>query len=225
MAVEDFIKKGYLPEALVNYIALLGWSPGKDEEILSMEELIELFDLERVNKSGAVFDVNKLKWMNGHYIRGATTERITQLSIPYLLDSGYITKEDIENRYDWIEMMVESLKDKISILSEIPERAELFFKDEIIFENQECEKILQGEQIPILVEALKEKIASTKDLNPQAAIDIFKEIQKEKGIKGKNLFMPVRIMLTGQMQGPDLMKIITVLGKESILNRLDNLKK
>ncbi|HHT50901.1 MAG TPA: glutamate--tRNA ligase [Eubacteriaceae bacterium] len=225
VAVEDFIKKGYLPEALVNYIALLGWSPGKDEEILSMEELIELFDLERVNKSGAVFDVNKLKWMNGHYIRGATTERITQLSIPYLLDSGYITKEDIENRYDWIEMMVESLKDKISILSEIPERAELFFKDEIIFENQECEKILQGEQIPILVEALKEKIASTKDLNPQAARDIFKEIQKEKGIKGKNLFMPVRIMLTGQMQGPDLMKIITVLGKESILNRLDNLKK
>ena len=75
VAVEDFIKKGYLPEALVNYIALLGWSPGKDEEILSMEELIELFDLERVNKSGAVFDVNKLKWMNGHYIRGATTER------------------------------------------------------------------------------------------------------------------------------------------------------
>ncbi len=224
VAVEDFIKKGYLPEALVNYIALLGWSPDNNEELLTMEELIELFHLERVNKSGAVFDVNKLKWMNGHYIREASIDRITQLSIPYLLDSGYISNDDINNRYEWIEMMVESLKDKISILSEIPEKAELFFRDEIILENQECEEILKGQQIPILVNTLIEKISSIKDLNPQTSKAIFKEIQKEKGIKGKNLFMPVRIMLTGQMHGPDLMKIITVLGKESIIRRLNNVK-
>ena len=220
VAVEDFMGKGYLPEALVNFIALLGWSPGKDEEIFSMEELIDLFDLKRVNKSGAVFDVNKLNWMNAHYIRETSVERITKLSIPYLLDSGYIKQEDVDNRYEWIEMMIESIKDKVSILSEIPEKAKLFFNDEIIFENEECKEILEGEQIPVLVESFKEKIKNIDHLNPISAKNIFKEIQIEKGIKGKNLYMPVRIMLTGQMHGPDLMKIITVLGKKSIVTRL-----
>lgn len=220
VAVEDFMSKGYLPEALVNFIALLGWSPGKDQEIFSMEELIELFDLERVNKSGAVFDVNKLNWMNAHYIREASVKRITKLSIPYLLDSGYISQDDVDNRYEWIEMMVESLKDKLSILSEISEKAALFFNDEIIFEDEECEEILKGEQISVLIETFREKVKAIDNLNPVSAKAILKEIQKEKGIKGKSLFMPIRIMLTGQMHGPDLMKIITVLGKDSIIKRL-----
>lgn len=220
VAVEDFMKKGYLPEALVNFIALLGWSPGLDKEIFSIKELIELFDLEKVNKSGAVFDVNKLNWMNGHYIREASIERITKLSIPYLLESGYISQEDINTRYEWIEMMVESLKDKVSHLSEIPEKAELFFRDEITLEDHECEEILKGDQVGILLETFREKIEAIDVLNPDSAKKIVKEIQKEKKIKGKNLYMPIRIILTGQMHGPDLMKMIAVLGKDSILKRL-----
>ncbi|WP_306811064.1 glutamate--tRNA ligase [Irregularibacter muris] len=221
VAVEDFMKKGYLPEALVNFIALLGWSPGNEEEIFSIEELGQLFDLERVNKSGAVFDVSKLNWMNAHYIREASVERITKLSIPYLLETGYIQEEDLEKRYEWIEMMVESIKDKVSYLSQIPEQAALFFKDEISLEDQECHDILQGEQIPKLITVFREKIQKTENLDPTIAKGIFKEIQKEEGIKGKNLFMPVRIMLTGQMHGPDLMKIITVLGEKRIVERLN----
>ncbi len=221
VAVEDFIRKGYLPEALINFIALLGWSPGIDQEIFSMDELIELFDLKRVNKSGAIFDINKLNWMNAHYIRESSVERITRLSIPYLLESGHIKQEDIEYRYGWIEMMVESLKDKVSILSEISEKAALFFNDEVTLEDDECRKILDKDHISALVQILKEKISSVEDLTPEVAKKIFKEIQKEHGIKGKDLFMPVRVMLTGQMHGPDLMKIIAVLGVESILNRLE----
>ena len=190
-------------------------------QIFSMDELIELFDLKRVNKSGAIFDINKLNWMNAHYIRESSVERITRLSIPYLLESGHIKQEDIEYRYGWIEMMVESLKDKVSILSEISEKAALFFNDEVTLEDDECRKILDKDHISALVQILKEKISSVEDLTPEVAKKIFKEIQKEHGIKGKDLFMPVRVMLTGQMHGPDLMKIIAVLGVESILNRLE----
>nr|WP_200810740.1 glutamate--tRNA ligase [Garciella nitratireducens] len=220
VAVEDFKKKGYLPEALVNFIALLGWSPKTDQEILSMKELMDSFDLERVNKSGAVFDMNKLNWMNAHYIREASVERITKLAIPYLLESGYISQKDIDNRYEWIEMMVESVKDKIQYLSQIPEQAKLFFKNEISLETEECKEILKGEQVPILLEAFRKKIKEIKTLDPNSAKKVVKEIQKEQGIKGKNLYMPIRIMLTGQMHGPDIMKIIAVLGKERILERL-----
>lgn len=225
VAVEDFMKKGYLPEALVNFIALLGWSPGDEREIFSMAELIEAFDLEKVNKSGAVFDLNKLKWMNGHYIRKASVERITELSIPYLLDAKLITQEDVEHNYEWIKMMIESIKDKVSILSEIPEKASLFFDNDIVLEDEGCREILKGDQIETLIETFKEKVQNMNTVDPMIAKKTMKEIQKEKGIKGKNLFMPIRIMLTGQMHGPDLMKIIAVLGKDSILKRLDYVEK
>src|SRR5699024_887045 len=98
VSVDGFIKEGYLPEAIVNYLALVGWSPKSNEEILYMDELIEQFSFERVAKTGGIFDKEKLNWVNEHYIRGKTADEITDLCIPYLKEAGYITDEDVKNR-------------------------------------------------------------------------------------------------------------------------------
>jgi len=221
VSVEDFRESGYLPEGLVNYLALVGWSPEGNEEILSMEDLIEQFSFERVSKTGGIFDKNKLNWVNGHYIRKSSTERITDLAIPYLIESGYITEEDVENRYDWINTMVSTVQESLSTIKEVPDKVDIFFGKEVELENEEVLEVLKGEQVPTLFAALREELDSVEELDEEFSKRLMKKIQKKTGIKGKNLFMPVRSALTGNLHGPELADVIYVLGKQNILKRID----
>lgn len=221
VAVGDFRKKGYLPEALVNYLALVGWSPESNQEIFSIDELIEQFSFERVSKNGGVFDNDKLDWLNGQYIRNTDTEVLTKLAVPYLLDSGFITDKDVEERWDWICSLVASIKTKISYLSEINEKVEFFFKNEVAFENEETEEMIHGEQVPELFKAFKEELENIEVVDKEFATTIFKTLQNKTGIKGKNLFMPIRALLTGQLHGPEMIDVIYVLGKEKILDKIE----
>ncbi|MFZ5966818.1 MAG: glutamate--tRNA ligase [Bacillota bacterium] len=224
VAVEDFKRKGYLPEGLVNYIALVGWSPEDDQEIFSMEELIEKFSLERVSKSGGVFDTDKLNWINAHYIKQSSVERITDLAIPHLVNSGYITEQEAAEKYDWLKDMVTVLKDRLSYVGEIVDMVDIFFKTEIQPEDEEAEAILKLEHLPQLMDVFTEKVKGADIIDEEFGGKVFKEIQKETGIKGKNLFMPIRVLLTGAVHGPDLPLIIKILGKQNILSRIEYVK-
>ena len=224
VAVEDFMKKGYLPEGLVNYIALVGWSPEDNQEIFSMEELIQKFSLERVSKSGGVFDTDKLNWINAHYIKESPVERITELAIPHLVSSGYIKEEEIHSKYDWIKDVVALLKDRLSYVAEIKDKVDIFFQTEIHPEDQEAEEILGLEHLPQLLEAFEQKIQEVEVVDEEYVKKILKDIQKETGHKGKNLFMPIRVALTGAVHGPDLPLFIKVLGKQNILSRIEYVK-
>lgn len=220
VSVEDFRKRGYLPEALVNYLALVGWSPESNKEIFSMDELIDEFSFERVSKTGGVFDKDKLNWINGQYIRKSDLDRITRLCIPYLLESGYIDESHVKEQYDWIKTMVSTVQESLSYLSEIPEKVKIYFEDEIHPEDQKAEDILKNEGVQSLFDAFKEELDSIESIDHEFAKTIFKKIQKKTGIKGKNLYMPIRVMLTGQVHGPEMVNIILVLGKDKILNRI-----
>jgi nondiscriminating glutamyl-tRNA synthetase len=224
VAVEDFIKKGYLPEALVNYISLVGWSPEDNQEIFSLKELEEKFSLDRVSKSGGIFDVNKLNWVNAHYIKESSIERITDLSIPYLVEAGYITEMEGKAKYDWLKDMVFVLRDSLSYIKEIGVKAELFFKTEIKPEDEEAEKILELEHLPQLLDLFIQKVKETEIIDQDFGGKALKEIQKETGYKGPNLFKPIRVALTGKAHGPDLNMIIKVLGKENMLSRIEYVK-
>ena len=221
VAVGDFRKKGYLPEALVNYIAMVGWAPEDNQEIMSMEELIEKFSLDRVSKSGGVFDVDKLNWVSAHYIREADIDRLTRLCIPYLKEAGLISEEDCSGRYDWIRLVVKVSRDNLSYLSQIGGEAKIFFGKEVAVESEEAMDLLRMEHVPGLLNVLKEKVEGADAINAEFGKTIFKTLKKETGIKGKNLFMPVRIALTGQMHGPEMVEIIEVLGRETIIERID----
>lgn len=227
VSVGDFLKKGYLPEALINFLALLGWSPENEQEIFSMDELIEAFDLSRINKSGAVFDRAKLDWMNAHYIKELPIEELTARMIPYLLNAGYITESDVEKRMPWLEKVGELMRERLNYFAQVPEETKMLFDRNFEITDSESLDILKEETVPVLFNALVEKITESDVVDTERAKAILKEIQKEhkaEKIKGKMLYMPTRIMLTGEMHGPDLTLIMDVLGKEELLLRLDRMR-
>ncbi|WP_026478121.1 glutamate--tRNA ligase [Alkaliphilus transvaalensis] len=224
VAVEDFMKKGYLPEALVNYIALVGWSPEDNQEIFSMAELEEKFSLERVSKSGGVFDVNKLNWVNAHYIKESADERILDLAIPHLVAAGFITEVEAQERYDWLKSMIAVIKEKLSYIAEVTDHVGIFFKTEIKPEDEEAAEILKGEQMNTLLDAFIGKIQEAEVIDAAFGKKALKEIQKETGLKGPQLFKPIRVAITGQSHGPDINQIIEVLGKQNLLSRIEYVK-
>ncbi|GAB6085529.1 glutamate--tRNA ligase [Alkaliphilus crotonatoxidans] len=221
VAVEDFIKKGYLPEALVNYIALVGWSPEDNQEIFSLEELEAKFSLERVSKSGGVFDVNKLNWVNSHYIKESDNNRITDLAIPHLVKAGYLTQEEAEERYDWLTEVIGILKEKLSYVAEIVDYADIFFKTEIEPEDEDAREILKDESMAQLLNAFEEKVKGAQVIDADFGKGALKAIQKETGLKGPKLFKPIRVAITGKSHGPDINQIIKVLGKQNLLSRIE----
>lgn len=224
VAVEDFKKKGYLPEGLINYVALVGWSPEDNQELFTMEELENAFSVERVSKSGGVFDTEKLNWVNQHYIKDADDKFLTDLAMPFLVEAGFISEEEVTTKYDFVKGMVSVLKEKLQYVKEITDHASIFFGDTVELETEECREFLNLEHIPTLINALSEKMENAEVVDEAFVKVMFKEIQKEHGIKGKNLFMGSRIALTGQMHGPDLPKTMEVLGKETCLNRISYVK-
>ncbi len=220
VSVGDFLAKGYLPEALVNFLALLGWSPENEQEIFSMDELIEAFDLSRINKSGAVFDRAKLNWMNAHYIKALPGEELVIHLTPFLVDAGMIAQEEVPAKQEWLAKIAEILRDRIEFFAQAPQELEIIFKKDFIISDQEALDLLHEESSKRLYEALISKIEASEELDVARGKAILKEIQKEEKIKGKMLFMPSRIMITGEMHGPDLTLIMDVLGKDEVLDRI-----
>lgn len=216
VSVEDFEKKGYLPDALINYLALVGWSPESNKEILSLDEMIEEFSFERVSKSGGVFDVDKLEWVNAQYIRKMDTNELSKLLKPYLVDANFI-KDDIDEKR--LNLITETFKESILRLPEIVEQSRFLFEDVEI--EKDALDVLNSSKIEILKEKIKEELESIDEITEEISKTFMKKIQKASGIKGKDLYMPVRAKLTGKVHGPELSNILEILGKEEILRRLN----
>ncbi len=222
VAVEDFRQKGYLPEALVNYIALLGWSPEDNTEFFTMEELINQFSLERVSKSGGVFDVNKLNWMNSHYIRLKTQEELYALCMPWLMADGWITETETELKKDWSMRLVKLAQERMHTLADICSYAELFSGSEVTPENDETMEMLKQEHVSGMLAVFKEKLEAAPAIDEEIAKGLMKAVQADTGIKGKNLFMPVRAAISGQLHGPDMNDMMIVIGRENLIARVDH---
>ena len=214
---QDLKEKGYLKEAIINYIALLGWSPEGEQEIFSLDELIKAFDVKRISKSGAIFDMNKLKWINSQYIKKLDTKQLTELCLPFLKEAY-----DLSNKSEaWIEKLVEVHRDHISCGEEIVEQVKLFFEDEIHLEEEAIE-FMKDEAIPNTLAVFKSKVAelAEEDFKQDQIFACIKATQKEAKARGKMLYMPLRIATTGIMHGPDLAASMELLGKEKVLKRL-----
>lgn len=220
VAVGDFKEKGYLPEGLVNYLALVGWTPESNQEIMSMDEMIEQFSFDRVAKTGGIFDKEKLDWVNGHYIREEPIERITDLAIPYLKEAGLVDDEFVSNNREWLETLVDIVREGMHHMDEIVERVEFMFTNEFDVEEEAIET-LKGEGTLTILEAMREELDMVEEIDEEYANSFMKKVQKRSGIKGKNLFMPSRVALAGSLHGPEFAKIIYLLGKENILARAD----
>ncbi|MBL8017272.1 MAG: glutamate--tRNA ligase, partial [Ignavibacteria bacterium] len=220
VATEDYLRKGYLKEALINFIALLGWNPGEGEEkeIFSLKELEEKFTIERVNSAGAVFNVEKLNWMNGEYIKNTDPEKLTELVIPYL-NAGGIDTSDMEKT----RRVVFAIRNYINKLDESAEQAKVYYREVKLDEAHSG--IVKSETSRQVFELIGKKVEALSEITTDNFKPVLSEVQKETGVKGKNLFMPVRLALTGEEHGPELGMIAYVLGREEVLKRLKDAAK
>ncbi len=217
--IEQYEALGYLPEAIFNFIALLGWSPVGEEEIFSKDEFIKMFDAARLSKSPALFDSQKLKWMNNQYMKKQDLDTVVALSLPHLVKAGRVSEELSEQEAAWVRDVIALYHEQMSYGAEIVELSEMFFKDHVDFE-EEGKEVLKGEQVPEVLRAFAVGLEALEEVEPAAIKKAIKAVQKETGHKGKNLFMPIRVATTGQTHGPELPNAIALLGKEKVLKRI-----
>ncbi len=222
--IEQYKNLGYLPEALFNFITLLGWSPVGEEEIFDKETLINIFDPERLSISPAIFDQQKLKWMNNVYIKKLAKEDVVQLALPHLVEAGKLPENMDEKTRRWAEQLIGLYQEQLRYGQEIVELTELFFKEDISYDDA-AKEVLQGDQVPEVLQVFADKIIHLDDFHQDSIKAQIKATQKETGHRGKKLFMPIRVATTGQTHGPELNLTIELLGKEKVIARLDKVLK
>lgn len=218
--IEQYRNLGYLPEALFNFITLLGWSPVGEEEIFDKDTLIKIFDPDRLSTSAAIFDPQKLKWMNGEYIKAIDLDKVIDLAMPHLIKAGVVEEHMTEEKRKWVEEIISLYKAQLHYGAEIVELTELFFKKEIEY-DQAAKEVLSGEQVLEVLQVYTDKLIHLDDFTAEAIKLEIKATQKETKHRGKKLFMPIRVATTGQTNGPELPKAIELLGKDVIVARLD----
>lgn len=218
-SVESYKAKGYLPEAFLNYLALLGWAP-KIGEILSLEQMATEFDLTHVGKSGAIFDPVKLHWMGMQYLAKEkySLDELTRALLPYLQNAQYITREEARVKFEWLKTVVDAVRTNLGCFSDIVKETFYFFSDELHFDPTLTEEMkAQKPLLEIFENDFKE---FSGELTGEQFLKIVKEVGKKTNIKGKNLYHPLRLALTGREEGPELVKIGPLLGQSKIVERI-----
>ncbi len=240
VSLSEYKKEGYLPEALINFLAFLGWNPGTEREIYSLSSLIKEFSFERVQKSGAIFNIKKLDFLNSFYIREKTPEKITKLCLPYLLKSGLlkemhlnrflITETNEEVDFDFLKKIVSLFQERMKKLSEISELSDFFFKERIIYPKSLLKwKEMTDEEIKealyILIKILsniKKEKWQTENLKEKLITEAEKFGNQIKGVGDRGfLLWPFRVALTGREMSPPPFEIAEIFGKEKTLKRIN----
>ncbi len=209
----DLYNEGYLPEAIVNYLSLLGWSPETNQEVFSMEELISNFNEERISKSSSQYDVKKLKWFNHQYINKMDDEKYLSWIKKYF-------SNECDKSEEWLNHLLLIYKSHLNYGKEINELTSSFFNKEFVIDAEAKEFMESDEVIPKVVDVFKEEIKSTSNWSVEALQEVINNVKEKAGVKGKMLFMPIRIAASGIMHGPELADTLYLIGKEEILNRL-----
>lgn len=214
--ISDYEKAGYLPEAMFNFISLLGWSPTGEEEILSSEEIVNMFDPKRLSKSPAMFDKDKLAYVNSRYIKMLSDEELASKAKPFFNEA----KIEIISE-DWLLKLVSLFKDRLTYIGEITELYNNFLNNEFILTKEGLDVLVENNSLVMLEEFYKQllELQDFNDTNIQAVI---KSTGTNTETKGKALFMPTRIATTGEMHGPSLPVTLSLLGSEVVLERLKN---
>ncbi len=216
-SVQGYCEAGFLPAALINFMSLLSWSSPSGDEILSLERLVEEFDFSRVSKSPAVFDNEKLAWMNGMYIRALPLSRLTDLCLPYLEKAGYPLPQR-----DKLEQIVSLVQDNLERLKDCVEKLEFVFADRVAPATPDAVRMIEKESTPKVFWSFLRQADKVEHLDFAQFRKIMKTVSNETGVMGKDLWMPVRVALTGDIHGPDLPKVVDIFGKERCKKRIES---
>ena len=211
----DLYNEGYLPEAIVNYLAFLGWSPDSNKEVFSLDELISVFDPSRISKSSSQYDVKKLNWYNAQYIKKLSLDDYLALVVPFLRDSYDLSDKSDE----WISHLASIYQNHISYGKQIVEDVKLFFSENVDM-SSECKEFLLEDGVSLVLSTFKDEISAISNWSVDAISLAINNTKERTGIKGKMLYMPIRIKISGIMHGPELADTIYLIGKDVVLDRL-----
>lgn len=221
-SVIEFRRQGYLPEALINYIVLLGWSYDDKREFFTKEELEQLFSLEKLNKAPAVFDYKKLEWFNGQYIREMEDTRLIGMLLPYLKKDGILTDPVTEGEMKMVHEMLPLMKERLHFLKDISELSRFLFKE---IENYDLAEViprgLDAEKTLELLRVGRQLVASFDEYGEEKTEELFRDKAEEMKAKLGAMLMPIRVAITGSRMSPPLFGSIRLLGTEKALERID----
>jgi glutamyl-tRNA synthetase/nondiscriminating glutamyl-tRNA synthetase len=214
-SIASFREMGYLPEALVNYLALLGWAPsGGDRELFTPSELVQAFDLKRVTPSPAIFDWDKLNWINRHYLKALPLENLAALAHPHFTHAGLLPATLSGPEDTWLHAALALLLPSVDRLDQLPERAAVFFHYDAAAAQaspENAEVLAAPTTQPVLNEFATKVVAEGKPLTAARFKEIVNEVKTSTGVKGKELFHPIRIAITGSQHGPEFDKLIPLI--------------
>jgi glutamyl-tRNA synthetase len=217
----DYKEKGYLPETMMNFIALLGWSPGEDKELFTTEELIDRFSIDGIVNHPVKFDLSKLDWMNGVYMRQADLGRITELCLPFLVEAGLMPESPSPEELSYAKSVIALEKDRMKVLSEAPGLTEFFFKDDYDYEEKGMRKWLSRDYVPELLRHLVSRIESSPEFSIESLEEAVRMAGEDMDMQGGQVIHPVRMAVTGRTAGPGLFETMEVLGKARVTARLN----
>ena len=219
-SVTEYRNLGYLPEAMVNYLALLGWAPKGEQEIFTIDEMIKQFSMKRVSSNDAVFDIEKLNWINFQYMKKLSPEELLNLTLPFIAKAGYVTLPLSEEKKEWLTKVVWYVRDHLYYGAQVAENVKLFFEELQDITDEECLSIMKKETSKIMISAFADALLQLETFDEASVKKAFTSLMKEKGIKGRDAFEPVRIALTGSTHGPGLYDMIVLFGKDKSVKRL-----
>ena len=215
-AATEYRKMGYLPEAIVNYLMLLGWSPGENQEVVKFADAVRKFSIKKINKTAAEFSVDKLNWINAQYIKKTDTKILTDLLVPFLKEKGYI-KDDFDRK--GLESIVRLFQGRMTTLLDFLDWAEFVFVEKFSVDPEAREKYLSHDRSREFA-LLSERLKALDRFDLTSTEKTFRDLVEELKISSSDLVHPVRVALTGKSVGPGLFETMTLLGKEKTIRRL-----
>jgi len=215
-AMKEYREKGYVPEAVRNYLCLLGWSPKDNREKLEIEEVLTLFDLDKINRRNAAFDIDKCFWLNGQYLLQMPLERFRELAMPELEKVGIVCDDEA-----YLLRVLPLAKEKIKHLNDIPDWVGYFFEDDFEYDEASVKKVLKKAEALDRLAALRDAYAAQENWEADALEATLKQVAESLGCKSGDLVHPTRVAVSGRSVGPSLYHMLEVLGKERVLARFD----
>ncbi len=221
VAITDYRDAGYLPEVMVNFLAISGWSPKDEREIMSKEELIQSFSLEGVSQANPIFDMQKLEWMNGEYIRAYDNEKLVDEVIPFLIRENLTIPETVKETREWLLKYVLLFKERAKTLKEFAERGKYLFSFDYQYEPKAVSKTFNSIEVADRLGRFAQKLSSLDDFEKERIEEILRKTAEDLKIEPAPLIHAVRLATTGVSGGPPLFDILELLGKEEVLKRIE----
>lgn len=221
VSVRQFREQGYLPEALVNHLAFLGWNPKDDREFFSLEDLRKEFSIEAMSKAPSVFDEKRLRYINSHWMRQVDRGRVVELCVGFIIEKGWIARDEADAGRDYVRRIVGILRERLGIIPDFETYADYFFVDVAAYDEKGVKKYFRQDGAAGYLRLIRAELEKMEDFDVDSIEKMMHRLNEEKGLGAKQLIHPTRLALTGKTEGPSLFELMEVLGKEKCIERLE----